>query len=424
MSIFTKLIIGIGLFVVTFVGGYSLRDIAAGKPPELKSIPFALGLRAEQKSTLDATRTFAQVLANLELKFVGEIDRQELTYTAIQGMMDALKDPYTAIMAPEEAKIFDERSRGKFVGSGGIGAELSPDPMGARIRRVFKNGPAALSALRPDDVIVAVNGKQIMGSEIENVVDQIRGEEGTTVRLTIYRDSTKQTFDKVMERRKVQIQDVYSELLSGDYVGGTKIGRLEVRSFSETIVDQFDEELAFLEKAGIAGLIIDLRGNPGGLMGAAIDMASRFVDGRLIVSMRRKSGHAERFYARSGLAQRKAYPIVILVDESTASAAEIFAGALRDYRIATIVGEHTYGKAAVQNVVTLIDGAQAKITIARYYLPNGDLIQRIEDENGEYALGGIKPAVDVTLDRGVTPGDPVKDNQLRRAAEIILDKIQ
>ncbi len=424
MHAFTKVVVCIGIFVVTFVGGYALRDVLAGDSPNLKTIPAALGLRSEPKSELTATRTFVQVLANLELKYRGEVDRQEVTYVAIQGMMDSLKDPYTAIMPPEEAKRFDERSRGKFVGSGGIGAELSPDPMGARIRRVFKNGPASRSLLRPDDIIVAVGGKEIMGLPIEDVVTEIRGDEGTSVRLSIYRTATKETFDKVLTRQKVQIQDVYGEVLSGAYVRGKPpIGRLEVRSYSETIVEQFDEELLALEKQGIRGLIIDLRGNPGGLMGAAIDMASRFVDGRLIVSMRRKTGQPEKYFARNGLAQRKPYPIVILVDESTASAAEIFAGALRDYRIATIVGEHTYGKAAVQNVVALVDGAQAKVTIARYYLPNGDLIQRVEDERGEYSQGGIKPAVEVKLDRGVTPGDPEKDNQLQKAAELIIDKL-
>jgi carboxyl-terminal processing protease len=403
MHAFTKVVICIGIFVVTYVGGYALRDVLVGDSPNLKTIPAALGLRSEPKSELAATRTFVQVLANLELKYRGDVDRQEVTYVAIQGMMDALKDPYTAIMPPEEAKRFDERSRGKFVGSGGIGAELSPDPMGARIRRVFKNGPASRSLLRPDDIIVAVGGKEIMGLAIEDVVTEIRGDEGTSVRLSIYRTATKETFEKVLTRQKVQIQDVYGEVLSGAYVrGGPLIGRLEVRSYSETIVEQFDEELSALEKPGIRGLIIDLRGNPGGLMGAAIDMASRFVDGRLIVSMRRKTGQPEKYFARNGLAQRKPYPIVIL---------------------ATIVGEHTYGKAAVQNVVALVDGAQAKITIARYYLPNGDLIQRVEDERGEYSQGGIKPAVEVILDRGVTPGDPEKDNQLQKAAELIIEKL-
>lgn len=425
MQAITRIIIGLGLFVATFVAGYALRDIIAREPPNLKSIPSALGLRAEPRSSLDVTRTFLQVLASIELKYQAETDRKNLTYTGIQGVMDALKDPYTVILPPEEAKRFDERSRGKFVGSGGIGAELSPDPMGARIRRVFKNGPAAKSGLKSDDVIVAVDGKELIGTPIEEVVTFIRGDEGTLVRLTIHRASTKETFDKTMPRERVLIQDVYGEVLSGEYLRGEpKIGRLEIRSYSETIVEQFDEELASLEKQGIQGLIIDLRGNPGGLMDAAVDMASRFIDGKLIVSVRRKTGAPEKYYARNGLAQRKPYPIIVLVDESTASAAEIFAGALRDYRIATIVGEHTYGKAAVQAVVVLDDGAQAKITIARYFLPNGDMIQRVETDNGEYAQGGIKPGVEIKLDRGVTPGDPNKDNQLRKAAELILEKVR
>jgi carboxyl-terminal processing protease len=425
MSAITKSLIVVLAFVVAVLSGYAFRDVSAGRAPALNTIPVALGIRKPVGEDASATRTFLSALANIEAAYYGATDRRHLTYAAIQGMMDSLNDPYTVIMPPEEAERFSERNKGRFVGSGGIGAELTPDPLGARIRRVFKGGPAASAGLRSDDVIVRVNGEDISGKPVDEIVPSIRGEVGTTVKLTLLRQATSETIERTLTRRQVLIQDVYGETLASDYlVGKPLIGRLEVRSYSETIVEQFDEELRALESKGIKGLIIDLRGNPGGRMDAAIDMASRFIDGKLVVSMRRRDGEEERFFARRGIAKLRSYPIVILVDESTASAAEIFAGAMRDYRLATVVGDHSYGKAAVQNIETLSDGAQAKITIAHYILPAGGRIARIETDNGVYQDGGIKPDLLVELDRGATPNDPVKDNQLRAAAETILHKLR
>jgi carboxyl-terminal processing protease len=166
-----------------------------------------------------------------------------------------------------------------------------------------------------------------------------------------------------------------------------------VRSFSETIMSQFDEELAAIESKGIKGLIVDMRGNPGGLLSAAVEMCGRFLDGKQITTMKMRGGEDEVFISPSGWSDQRTYPVAILIDENSASAAEIFAGAMKDYHRATIVGKRSYGKGSVQRMLGMADGSQIKLTIARYYLPNGESIQRRETDEGEFISGGITTAL-------------------------------
>ncbi|MCH8274759.1 MAG: S41 family peptidase [Armatimonadetes bacterium] len=427
----TRIAIGIGILSSAFVLGFGWPDLAHGGLPRLGLIPAAVGL-AGDGDDLHPTRAFADALANIDAFFYGTSDRQEMTHEAIQGMLRTLGDAYTELWKPEDARRFLERNRGQFVGSAGIGAELRSDPIRGpvvrvRIVRVFKDSPADESGVRANDRIVKVNGDDVVGRELLEIVDQIRGEAGTRVELTLYREATGETFTKIITRRMVQIQDVYGEIVMGAYLEGLPpIGRLHVRSFSETVPAQFDEELAALEAQGIRGLVIDMRGNPGGIMSSAVDLCARFVDGKLITTVKGRRGSPERYRARSGVARPHSYPIVILVDRYSASAAEIFAGAMQDYEAATIVGERTYGKAAVQKVEKLPDGALVKFTIARYYLPRGtgplDSIERVEDAQGKQIGGGIQP--DIVLDpEELMPSSEDPDPFLRRAVEVILEKI-
>ena len=186
-----------------------------------------------------------------------------------------------------------------------------------------------------------------------------------------------------------------------------------------------DEELAKLEKNPLKGLIIDVRGNPGGLLDSASEMLSRFAENKIVCKMRMRGAKEEVVYTYPGFVKDFGYPVVVLVDENSASAAEIFAGALKDYRLATLVGDHTYGKASVQNVFELKDEASAKITIARYYLPfNGDISRKV-DSDGQYISGGLEPDVLVEIDDselGLEFGNPDKDPQLMKAIEVIQTK--
>ena len=426
-----RLIIGAILFAVALSLGFGWRDIASGELPKLGDLPSALSGGSKAGRGLIPTRAFSEALDNIESYFYGEADLQGVTHAAVQGMMASLGDPHTSLLRPEQAQLFEERTRGRFIRSGGVGAELTPNPingrLGARVSRVFKDGPAARRGLQPNDVILKVNGRDVQALHLEDIVQRIRGDEGTPVSLTIFRARTDETLTYNLVRELAEIQDVYSELI--EVYGADRpplIGRLEVRSFSETIISQFDDELRGLEEKGIQGLIIDMRGNRGGILGSAVEMSARFLDNKLITTMKGRGGRDNPYSTQSGHASGRGYPIVILVDERTASAAEIFAGALQDYSRATIVGERTYGKALVQNVQKLSDGAQANITIGRYYLPRGGRsIQRVEDEDGNYLSGGIKPDVVVERSFGddLASSDLESDNQLRKAVDVILGKL-
>lgn len=408
-------------FLVGIVGGYAWKDVSAGKGPDFSGMASAFTGQRPKTDHLSPTPVVSEAMAAIDSVFYGTPNRQNLTYDAVAGLLASLEDPHTMLMEPAVAERFEEKNTGHYVG---IGAELLRDPLGARIKRVFKNSPAQRAGIQPNDIITQVNGETVVGKDLLDVSNSIRGESGTTVRLAIFREDAARPLNFTIQRRAVDIQDVYGHVLQGQLVAGKpKIGYLEVRSFSETIMSQFDEELSNLEAQGIKGLIVDLRGNPGGLLSAAVDMSARFIDGKVITTMKMRDGEPETFVSPSGWADGRNYPLVVLVDENSASASEIFTGAMRDYHRATIVGKRTYGKGSVQRMLSMADGSQIKLTIARYYLPSGQSIQRRETDDGKFISGGIVPDVEVDKDRLAVNGDLATDNQLRAAVTTLLKKL-
>ncbi len=410
-------------FLTFFLLGFALEDFRQGHLPRAQTLLHALGWK-NPPSLLPPTETFIRVLDQLERNYYGEADRRKLTYSAVQGMLSALNDPYTELWEPEMAERFMERNRGQFVGSAGIGAALSSQRGLPTIVRVFRNSPAEQAGLMPGDVILEVDGMSTQGNNLERVVDRIRGPEGTPVKLVVRREGLEKPLVKVLIRRMVEIQDVYGKLVSEPYAPkDVPVGLLEIQAFSETVPSQFDKELSALEAKGIKGLIIDLRGNPGGIMNSAVEVSGRFVGGKLIATLRGRTGKSVPYYASPRSLHSFAYPIVLLVDENTASAAEIFAGALQDYKAATVIGVRTFGKGAVQKVERMPDGALIKFTVAHYYLPDGESIERVESEQGEQIGGGIVPDILVEK-KDLLPklGDP--DPLLGRATALILEKVR
>jgi carboxyl-terminal processing protease len=218
---------------------------------------------------------------------------------------------------------------------------------------------------------------------------------------------------------------VVAPSVSGRVIDGTNIGLITIDSFSEPTGEQFAATLARLEAQDIKGLIFDVRGNPGGLLDTAREILSFFVTDKVVVKMKMRSAKEEVVPTFAGERDLIRYPSVTLIDGESASAAEIFAGVLRDYRLTTLVGERTFGKSAVQNVFKLKDNASAKITIAKYLLPSGQDVGRKVDEDGQYVSGGLAPDVEVELDPDKPPvlGDPSSDAQLAKAIEILSPKL-
>jgi len=400
-----------------FVFGFSWRDLQRGALPSGSTVRSLFGSAVSDQDATSPSEEFEQAFNRIKTDYYKTVESDKLTYAGMEGLMASLGDPHTMFLEPKQAQEFSSETRANFVG---VGARLSPDPLGAKVMAVFDEGPARTAGMKNGDIITGVNGKSVVGRTINDIVSQIRGEEGTTVTLQILRNGSSKPITLSAKRARVVTPTVWDTKV----LPGTKIGYFIVQSFSEPTAEQFDTEVAALEKQNIKGLIIDLRDNPGGLLETDRDMLSRFFEDKVVVKMKLRT---EEDTARtfSGTKHNFNYPIAVLMNEETASAAEIFAGCLQDYQLATLVGTHSYGKASVQNVSNLVGGASAKITIARYFLPSGRDIGRKVDEDGQYIKGGLDPDVKATLntDKTVTIGDPASDSQLAKAIEVVQKKI-
>jgi len=323
----------------------------------------------------------------------------------IRGYMDSLDDPYSVYYTAEEYADFMEDADGEYVG---VGVQVSQDieTKVITVTKVF-DGPAKEAGIQNEDVLTKVNGEDITTQDINAVVDKIKGEEGTEVTVTVYRASDKKEHDFTMKRRKVENPTVEYKMLDNN------IGYIQISSFAEVTAEQFVEGIINLDTSGMEGLIIDLRDNGGGLLDIAVAMLDYMLPEGKIVYTEDKYGNVTSEYTSTDEYQFNK-PLVVLVNGYSASASEIFAGAIKDYGIGTIIGETTYGKGIVQRMFPLDDGSAIKLTIAKYFTPKGNDIHKI----------GIEPDVEVELDADAyRESDGEKDNQLDAAIECIMQKL-
>jgi carboxyl-terminal processing protease len=413
-----KLTLKIALFCVVltfaFCVGFSWRDVRMGEGPSKAAFSRLLSGKLDDGKT--PTQLFRDNYSLILARFHRPIAPEKLKYAGMEGLFGALGDPHTVFMEPQVAENFSIETKGNYAG---IGARLGADPLGARVGTVFKNGPADKAGLEPADIVTRVGNVDIAGMATEEIVKHIRGGEGTPVTLTVMRKGEAKPLKITINRAIVVVPT--SE---GSILANTDIGYITIDQFSGTTPEQFDMALFDVLQRKPRGLVLDVRGNPGGLLDTAVAMLSRFVDDKTVVTMKQKGGGRSISSTPAGRLAGYTGPIVVLIDGDSASASEIFAGALRDYKRATLVGEHTYGKASVQTVVLLKDMSTAKITVSKYFLPSGEDISRKVDEDGGYVSGGVKPHHVVQrgpLDR-FSPGDPERDPQLAKAIELIHQK--
>jgi carboxyl-terminal processing protease len=395
--------------------GFAWRDVQQGKLPSVRSVNMLFGVKTSSKSSPE--QIFKQSYQRILSSYVHPVKAQDLKYAGMSGLMASLGDPHTLFLPPVAAQEFSDETRANFTG---VGAKLQQDPLGAKVSTVFDDGPAFAAGLKKNDIITTVEGKSVAGWDIDKIVSKVKGPEGTMVHLTVAREGAAKPVAINIRRARITAPTVEST-----YFDDTKIGYLTVSQFAEPTTLQFVRELDKLEKNEMKGLVIDLRNNPGGLLETAVDMLSLFVKDKVAVKMRFRDGHEEVAKTGSGLLHPFNYPVAVLINEDSASAAEIFAGVLKDYNKAILIGEHSYGKASVQNVFPMVDNSSAKITIARYYLPMTPFIGRKVDEDGVFLSGGLEPAVKVDLDWDKTEpllGDPKRDSQLARAIQVLQDK--
>lgn len=318
---------------------------------------------ASENQPLDM-RTLGEIINDVNFFYIKEPDQDALVQGAINGLLDSLKDPYTVYLSPEDLKYFTSFVEGDYVG---IGIQIQPGGDYPRVVNTFEGTPASAAGIKPGDLVIKVNGKDISGEPLGNVVEQITGQAGTKVRLTIRREGLTD-IDLELPRANISTPTVTSRIIEGD------IGLIRISVFGGSTKDEFKNALDGLISQGVRKLILDLRDNPGGMLQSAVDITSDFVEpGQVAVSTVNRSGKREE-YRTKGNPAGKGMPIVVLVDENSASASEALAGALQDYGLATLIGGRTYGKGTVQVVIPLEGGGALKITTARYHTPKDRVI--------------------------------------------------
>lgn len=332
-----------------------------------------------------------------------EIDTDAMLESAAAGLMAGLGDVYSMYYTAEQMDSFNEETEGTYQG---IGCQLLADPTDGLITvtRVFKGSPAEKAGIHAGDKIVYVNDVYYSAYEMDAAVDVMRGAPGESVKVTVARDLETVDFDVV--REKININYVEYQVLDGN------IGYVMVYDFQGNAVEGFAEALEAFQEADVTGMIIDLRNNGGGLLTDAVDMADMILSEGIVVTIRDKNENVEEWTIDDEYYQ---VPMVVLVNEYTASASEILAGAIRDREAGQLVGTKTFGKGVVQNVFEFPDGSGMKITAGRYYTPNGECIHEI----------GLEPDVTVELDEsavtlyGINNLPHEEDLQLQKAVELL-----
>lgn len=321
-----------------------------------------------------------------------------------KGLMDSLDDPYSVYYTEDELTELMNDTAGIYYG---IGAYVSMDQTTAlpRISGVIEGTPAEEANLQTDDIIYEVDKKSTQGLELSEVVSLIKGEEGTTVHLTILRGSDLEEIEVDVMRAQVSVPTVKTKVMDDG------VGYLQITEFDEVTPDQFTEGMAELRANDIKGLIIDLRSNPGGSLTAVCDIARQLLPKGTIVYTVDRDGNRED-YTCDGTHEID-IPVVVLVNKYSASASEILSGAIKDYGIGTLVGTTTYGKGIVQRIFDLKDGTAIKLTVSNYYTPNGNDIHGV----------GIDPDVEIEFDADAYAEDKT-DNQLDKAVEVLKEAIE
>ena len=330
-----------------------------------------------------------------------DIDEDTLIDGIYSGYAEALGDPYTEYYDEEETEALYESTTGEF---SGIGATMSRslDSGEITVSNVYQDSPADKAGLKQGDVIYKVDGRSASGRDLETVVSWIKGEQGTDVTLCVLRNG--EEVELTATRDIIEVQTVSSEMKDG------QIGYIAVSEFDSVTYDQFETALDDLESQGMQGLVIDLRGNPGGNLTTVTDMLKLLLPEGTIVSTKDKYGNTEEITCDGKHEFTK--PLAVLVNQYSASASEIFSGAIQDYGTGTIVGTTTYGKGVVQQLMDLGDGTCLKVTIAEYYTPSGRSI------NG----AGVTPDVEVEYE--YDENNPEADNQLDKALEVVRGELE
>lgn len=359
-----------------------------------------LGIYAMLGSSWDNVAQTARLISTMgfvKYKYVDDVPLSQLVDGAIDGMVKSLGDKHSIYMDDEKFKAFMQQTEGSF---GGVGIVMGFPAEGVcQVVSVMENTPSAQAGIQPKDEIVKIDGADVSTMQPDEMALKIRGEEGTQVVLTVRRQG-QEDFDVTLTRANIPLTTA-----KGTMIDGSNIGYIRIASFSENTGKEFAKELSSLKEQGMAGLIVDLRGNPGGLITTCVEIANQLIPSGEIVSMTDRSGQKTVYESQL---EAFDYPLVVLIDENSASASEILAGAVQDRQCGTIVGAKSYGKGSVQTMLPLNEGDGLKLTVARYYTPSGRSIDGT----------GIQPDVEIAL-----PEHATQDVQLLKAIDVMKEKL-
>lgn len=358
----------------------------------------------------NVTKKLEQIQDIIDKKYLFEekIDTSEEEAGIYQGFLSGLNDPYAVYYTPDELTSFLDETNGSYCGIGALVSQNVQTGV-STIVRVFEGSPAEEAGILPGDALYKVDGTEVIGMDLSLLVNNyVKGEEGSQLTITVYRENSGEYKDITLTRRPIDVQTVSGKMLD------EAIGYISVAEFDRVTADQFKSKIEELQGEGMKRLIIDLRNNPGGEVTTVVSMADYILkDGGRILTVANKKGTEETYDAEDGHSLE--IPMVVLVNGNSASASEVFTGAMKDYGVATIVGTKTFGKGIVQTLMPLSDGSAIKLTTDHYYTPNGN------DIHGK----GIEPDLEVELDEEaaqevVIPEE--KDNQLQKAVEVVKGK--
>ena len=347
-------------------------------------------------------RKLSELDSLIESDYLGDVDEDALKEGLYKGYLEALGDPYSEYYDAEETAKFNENMSGEF---SGIGVIMSQDQKSGLITmvQIYKDSPAMKAGLKERDILFKVDGKDVSGRKLDEVVSDIKGKKGTKVELTVLRGEEREKVTTTVVRDTIEVQTVEYEMMED------QIAYLAISEFDIVTYEQYKAALQDLEKQGMKGLVIDLRGNPGGSLDIVCEMLDLILPKGLLVYTEDKKGEKQEY--TSDADYEYDVPMTVLIDGSSASASEIFAGAVQDYERAEIVGTTSYGKGVVQSVYALKDGTCVKLTVAEYFTPKGRSINE----------KGITPDVEVEYE--YNEADPEADNQLDKAIEVLKQKM-
>tara|TARA_B100000886_G_scaffold15527_1_gene9981 strand:+ start:9984 stop:11120 length:1137 start_codon:yes stop_codon:yes gene_type:complete len=331
---------------------------------------FFHNLSFAKESLYEKIDLFGEVLENIQKDYVDDVDQAEIMDSAINGILQSL-DPYSAYMSPELFKEMQTDTKGEF---GGLGIEIGMEAGVVKVISPIDETPAAKAGIKAGDYIVKIGKEQVQGKSLLEAVKLMRGPVGTPIDLTVRRKNVKKPLEFKIIRKIIEVKSVSSKLIGKE----KDLGYIRLKSFNENSDKQFLKTVKnFEEKSKIKGYVLDLRNNPGGLLNQAINITDFFLeDGEIVSTKGKKISETRKFFARKG-DEINGKPIIILINYGSASAAEIFAGALKDHKRAIVLGENSYGKGSVQSIIPLKNGGGMRLTISKYYLPSGKSISEV-----------------------------------------------